>query len=291
MVLVMTFMSCAEEDPVTYQSVALTDTTEDFEMLLLDSRNLSIVLPKSTEGQTLELGAVVAFAGAPKSSSINYSYKIVEPATLPAGLTVNESGTIESGQLSGKLPITVDLDAFVLGEPNTLSIQLTDSDAPITNKSVVNYTFTVICPSELSGTFDAVATSLSQGAGIGWDNCDGVTWSGTVEIEAVSDGVYNVYTNGLNGDVRFLDLSFGAYYACYESAAETSLPAGNLMLQDVCNKLSFIGASQWGEVYSFTKVEPNGKDLRLGWSNDYGEGGEVVLTRTDGNSWSSDLRF
>lgn len=291
MVLTMAFMSCADEDPATYPSVSLTDTSEDFEMLLLDSRNLSIVLPKFNDGETLDLGAVVAFAGAPRSGDISYSYQIVEPASIPAGLTVNNSGSISSGELSGVLPITVDLDAFELGVPNVLSIQLTESGAPITDKSVVNYTFTVICPSELSGIYSAVATSTNQSAGIGWDDCAGNTWSGTVEFEAVSDGVYVIYTNGLDGSSRFLDLSFGAFYTCYETNVQTSFPEGNLQIQDVCSKLSFIGASQWGEIYTFNRVDPNGKDLTIGWTNDYGEGGTVVLTRDDGNSWSSDLRF
>jgi len=290
MVLVFTMMSCADEDPETYPSVALTDTAEDFEMLLLDSRNLSIVLPKFNDGETLDLGAVVAFAGAPKSSGINYSYSITDPATLHAGLTSGGSGSIAAGELSAQLPITVDLDAFELGVPNTLSIQLTSSDAPITDQTVVNYTFTVICPSELAGSYAAVATATNQSAGIGWDDCAGNMWSGTVEIEQVTDGVYNVYSNGLNGDVRFLDLSFGAYYSCYNTTAETSLPAGNLMLQDVCGKLSFVGASQWGEVYSFNRVEPKDKELTIGWTNDYGEGATIVLTRAEG-SWNPELRF
>jgi len=38
------------------------------------------------------------------------------------------------------------------------------------------------------------------------------------------------------------------------------------------------------------KVEPNGADLTIGWSNDYGEAGEVVLTRTDGTDWNPGLR-
>lgn len=259
-------------------------------MLLLDSRNLSIVLPKFEDGQTLDLGAVVAFAGAPKSSALNYSYKITDPASLPAGLTSAGSGSVPAGELSGVLPITVDLDAFELGQPNTLSIQLTDSDAPRTNLTVVNYTFTVICPSELTGTYDAVVTATSQGVGIGWDDCAGNMWTGTVEFEAVSDGVYNIYTNGLNGGERFLDLSFGAFYSCYSTSAQANLPNGNIMIQDVCSKLSFVGTSQWSEVYTFNRVDPKDDELTIGWTNDYGEGATVVLTRAEG-SWSPALTF
>lgn len=290
MVLVFGMMSCAEDDPVTYPSIALTDTVEDFEMLLQDSRNQSIVLPKFNDGQTLDLGAVVVFAGAAKLSAINYTYTVTEPATLPAGLTSSGSGSIPAGELSGLLPITVDLDAFELGVPNTISIQLATSDAPQTDLTTITYTYTVICPSELAGSYSAVSTVTNQSAGIGWDDCEGSSWSGTVEIEEVTPGVYNVYTDGLNGGQRLLDPSFGAYYACYETPSQDNLPNGNLILQDVCGKLSIEGASQWGEVYTFNRVEPKDKELTLGWTNDYGEGGTVVLTRTEG-SWNPELRF
>jgi hypothetical protein len=38
-------------------------------------------------------------------------------------------------------------------------------------------------------------------------------------------------------------------------------------------------------VYSFNEVLVDGSNLTLGWTNDYGEGGSTVITRTDGTSW------
>ncbi len=150
----------------------------------------------------------------------------------------------------------------------------------------------LLCPSELAGTYTAVATNTSQGAGIGWDDCDGNIWEGELSIVSVGDGEYTVVTK--NGDQdAFDDLSFGNFYACYESDAQGSLPNANpdmrtLTFVDACNQLSFRGTSQWGEVYQFTEVTVDGSSLTLGWTNDYGEGGVTVITRGEG-SWP-DLR-
>lgn len=136
------------------------------------------------------------------------------------------------------------------------------------------------CPSVIAGVYTAVATVTSQGAGIGWDNCAGNTWTGALSFVEVSSGVYEIVTDGINNDVSWVDASFGAFYACYGTDSDASLPAGNLQIVEKCNQLSFKGTSQWGEVYTFTKVETNGNILTLAWTNDYGEGGECVITST-----------
>ncbi len=147
----------------------------------------------------------------------------------------------------------------------------------------------LLCPSELAGTYDAVATNTSQGAGIGWDDCAGNTWEGKLTIVSVGDGEYTVTTQKDDTQDAFDDMSFGNFYACYNSAMQTSMPNADptmrtLTFVDACNKLSFKGSSQWGEVYQFTEIKVEGSSLTLGWTNDYGEGGSTVLTRDEG-SW------
>lgn len=144
----------------------------------------------------------------------------------------------------------------------------------------------LLCDSKLAGTYQAVATNTNQGAGIGWDDCDGNTWEGEITFVLIGDGEYTVTTtnNGLELD----DLSFGNFYACYGSDAQGSMPNADpamrtLTFVDACNQLSFRGSSQWGEVYEFTEVTVNGAELTLGWINDYGEGGVTVITRDEGN--------
>lgn len=144
----------------------------------------------------------------------------------------------------------------------------------------------LLCPSELAGTYNAVATNSSQGAGIGWDDCAGNTWEGELTFVSVGDGEYTITTK--NGDLELDDMSFGNFYACYESDAQGSMPNADpanrtLTLIDACNQLSFKGSSQWGEVYTFTEVKVEGSSLTLAWTNDYGEGGSTVITRDEGN--------
>lgn len=156
------------------------------------------------------------------------------------------------------------------------------------------------CNSILAGTFvESTATNTNQEAGIGWDNCAGNTWIGEVRLEAVHDpttfdpGLYNVYSTDSTLAVELDDASFGNYYPCYGTTAQSNLPngdgTGNVQVTESCGKMGFSGASQWGEVFSFVKVEVDGPTLTLGWVNDYGEGGEIELTRDDGTAWQTDL--
>ena len=88
------------------------------------------------------------------------------------------------------------------------------------------------------------------------------------------------------------DASMGIYYSCYTGALTSDgsdLPLGDLRITESCGKLGFSGSSQWGEVWIFEKVEVDGATLSIKVTNDYGEGGEAELTRTDGNAWQTDL--
>ncbi len=152
------------------------------------------------------------------------------------------------------------------------------------------------CNSILAGTFvESSVTNTAPNPDIGWAACAGNTWIGEVRLEAVHDpatfdpGLYNVYSTDSTLAVEYNDASFGNYYPCYAPADGTSLPLGDVQVTESCGKMGFSGASQWGEVFTFNKVEVDGPKLTLGWENDYGEGGEVILTRDDGTAWQSDL--
>ncbi len=146
----------------------------------------------------------------------------------------------------------------------------------------------VLCTSSLDGTYDAVTTVTNQSAGIFWDGCEGSTWEGQVRLEQVGDGVYDVYSISADG-TEFLDASMGAFIACYGSDDQGGFPntgeAGDVQLTDACERMGFRGSSQWGEIYSASKATVDGANFTFGWINDYGEGGETILTRTDGTDW------
>ena len=54
---------------------------------------------------------------------------------------------------------------------------------------------------------------------------------------------------------------------------------------DVCNQIISGGLDQYGLVYIWEITGVDGADLSMTWSNDYGDGGDVVITRTDGSDW------
>jgi hypothetical protein len=144
--------------------------------------------------------------------------------------------------------------------------------------------------SALAGLCSGKATVTAQGgAAAGWDGNAGMVWEGPVtfvrqQLNPNDDGEYVISTQ--NGAADPLDdISFGAYYAGYATDAQGSLPNGDLRLRDIDNKLSITGASQWGEVFSIENVVVDGATLSFKWTNDYGEGAEIVLTRDDGEDW------
>ncbi len=212
----------------------------------------------------------------------------------------------------------IDLSAINSGDPFTFTSVVTKTDgstftSSTSSGSIQSGVFggffiyqaavkNLPCKSQLAGTFDAVTTVRNIEAGIGWDDCGGNMWEGTVIWEAVHDpesfdkGRYNIFVMSEAGD-KWNDASMGAYFACYESSAEGSLPngeggaTGSVGIGESCSILNWEGQSQWGEVYTFDAVSADGIKLTLSWANDYGEAGSVVLTRTDGVTWPADMTF
>ena len=144
--------------------------------------------------------------------------------------------------------------------------------------------------SALAGEMTGKATVTAQGgAATTWDGAVGNVWEGSVtfvrqHMNAEDDGEYIIMTK--NGDADALeDISFGAYYAGYGTDSQANLPNGDLRLRDVDNKLSISGLSQWDEAYTVTDVVVEGTKLTFAWTNDYGEGAIIELTRADGEDW------
>ena len=192
--------------------------------------------------------------------------------TIPSTVNVSLSDAISG--------LGVTLDDVKVGDNFNFSFESTTSTGTYTTGNSLSVDAS--CPSELAGTYAAVTTVTSQGAGIGWDDCAGNTWEGNVYFESSASGVYTILTDNPTGDDKWNDPSMGAYYACYGTADAGSLPGGDLLVNELCNTISISGASQWGEIWSFDKVEVNGNELTLTITNDYGEGGITVLTNPNG---------
>lgn len=273
------FISCEEQLSPIYDGSFLQ---------MSEGGNLSIL--RVDDGAGVPAGISISLVGAQQSSPVNYSFEIAEASTAIAGThyeLLSNSGTIPANTNQAVLPINILDDNINPGESYTMIVNITSADVDL-NDNYNNSTFNigVSCPSNLAGGYTATATGTNQSAGIGWDDC-GSSWSGELIIQEAGSGVYDILTEGPAGDF-WVDASLGAYYACYGTDAEGSLPGGNVQITDVCGQLAFIGQSQWGETFSFADVAVSGNDLTLTWVNDYGEGAVVVITSDNG--WPDGLR-
>ena len=146
--------------------------------------------------------------------------------------------------------------------------------------NLMRFNVNLICPSSLNG-------STATGAGIVYDYstkgwCNKVK-TGKLNLFHEGNGVHYVVLDGAVGNAN-ADFSFGAYNVCYSPTA--TLPGGTLKLVDACGKLSFTGASRWGEIYTFKTIKITGASMELDWKNDYDpEAGVTTLTRSDCKPW------
>ena len=270
-ILAMFFLaSCADEDPEIYPVGGVTDTTEDFETLLLNSRTTNFVLQKLQTGQSATLGAEAAMAAAPKGSTTSFTYEIVEASSTVTngdGINIGLSGEIAAGETTTTLPITVDLDAFELGVEQSLTLKLVSSDLSSTDQNEVTYKFTIVCPSTLAGDYTAVAVSQST------DGCcpDESTTMGDVTITG-GDGAYSI-----------LDHTIGVYLEWYSiyGVTEAMQTDGSLAIDfnDVCGMLSGTATEPFGTAVSFSgNVDPATGVITYRWENGYADVGNVTLT-------------
>ena len=126
--------------------------------------------------------------------------------------------------------------------------------------------WSVVCISELAGTYDYKQTNMVQGGGgpVAGEIVGTVTWT-----EAAT-GLYDI-----------TDASFGHF--AFVWGDEPAL--GSLKLSDACNVLTLTGADQYGDTYTYSNIVVNGAVMTFNWSNTYGDSGTIELTRPDGSSW------
>jgi hypothetical protein len=128
--------------------------------------------------------------------------------------------------------------------------------------SPFQYPVSVICPSDLAGTyqFDHLETFC------------GKTFSGSTTWTAVaaSPGSYTVS-----------DGTFGSWQACYPD----SWGNGNVRINDACNRITMSGTDKYGDSYSLTFKSVTPQVLTFEWKNTYGEFGTVAIKSNAGKPW------
>ena len=141
----------------------------------------------------------------------------------------------------------------------------------------------VVCVSDLGGTVNYSNTNMEFGGGSGTSQgpCAG-TITGSFDIIDDGDGVYTfTYPNGNN------DQSFGMFDFCWSDDPQT----GDRGMTDVCGVLDNRGSDKYGDNYTWTGLSGSGTmSITFDWINDWGDRGQVTLTRTDGNPWPTEAK-
>jgi len=131
-----------------------------------------------------------------------------------------------------------------------------------------NFSWGVVCNSNLGGGYSYTTTNLKRG---------GAAFAGTLNGTGTA-------TEGSEGSYTLADFSFGGFAAMYGDD-----PAlGSLRLSDACDYLTFKGVDQYGDSYTITVTSAAGNLLTFVWLNTYGDGGTTVLTKTTG-TWPAAL--
>ncbi|MFC3879103.1 hypothetical protein ACFOSV_02895 [Algoriphagus namhaensis] len=178
----------------------------------------------------------------------------------------------EAIQAVGLTPADIEGgDAFefrlVLNDKFGRSFTNTNADANVTGSpfyaSPFFYNVSVVCPSDLGGTYEFTATNMDSIYG----SCDG-TISGTSTWSPVS---------GRPGVYRVTDGTFG-FWDCYGD----SWGNGDVRINDACGKLTMTGADKYGASYSMTVLSSSAEELVFTWLNSDGETGEVTIKAQSG---------
>lgn len=130
------------------------------------------------------------------------------------------------------------------------------------------------CLSNLSGTYFYRSSNFRSGTGGNVGAC-GSELIGSITLSSTSTV----------GSYTLSDASFGLFACAYA----ISPPGGNVLFTDNCGKVSMSGADRFGDTYSLVLLNVDGSRITFNWSNSYGDGGTVTLTRTSGN-WPIGIR-
>lgn len=195
-------------------------------------------------------------------------FTIANITTLPSTLSfdaeaVAKAAGINLADLKGRL----DFNAAVTREDGTI-FTFDDFTGDLNNpgqRQAMQFSISLVCPSDLAGTFDYVQTNMvANGTG-----CGSSSLAGTVTWAESGAGMYTT-----------TDASFGQFADCYGDT-----PAAGLTINDSCDLLSVSGADQYGDAYTYKVISVDGPNLTLEWTNTFDDGGTVVLTRQDGKDW------
>jgi len=137
--------------------------------------------------------------------------------------------------------------------------------------SPFQYFVSVVCPSDLAGTY----TYSSKDMDTAYGACPG-TITGSIIFTAAKNtaGAYDIS-----------DGTFGLWN-CYGD----SWGDGSVRIKDACGTLTMTGSDKYGVSYGMTVLSVDANNLVLTWLNGDGETGTTTIKSNDGKPWPSNLK-
>jgi hypothetical protein len=182
----------------------------------------------------------------------------------------SKSITIPAGEFTVKLPVTVLTGNIDPSETPNLVLKITSATGVeiSSNYGKLTVAIRVICPSDLKSTYTVFWERLQLGDGDG-----GADQTFTDFVIAAADKV--IITQVSAGLYQMDDMSFGMYPGLYSDAKPTG------RMRDNCTKLTGLSSNidRFQDPFTITgTVNTDGK-LKITWSNTWGDGGTVILTK------------
>ncbi|WP_200980200.1 DUF4843 domain-containing protein [Echinicola sp. 20G] len=214
----------------------------------------------------------VNLVGTALNNDVTVNVEVDPSSTAIAGVHYSlpsQSMTIPAGEVVGTFNVEVLTGNISPDEEPDLVLNITDASGVkvSANYSSMTYKMRVICDSDLAGTYAVVWDVLIIGDGEGGasQTLTNYSFGNTIEITEAGVGVY-----------QLSDMSFGLYPAGYGDTGPTG------RISDNCNVITGDpnNTDQYGDPFTINGTsDPDNGTIRLIWSNTYGDGGTVVLTK------------
>lgn len=291
--LLLTFASCLTDDSVT--EYGSEKNIIDFPSGSLDA-TFDIGLAESELDVPVRL---VGGNGDATPSDVTVTYE-VDPAntTAVAGVNYeilnNASFTFPANATTSTFKVKIinaSLDPD-LATPLTLALRLKTASGsfPVdvsgkTSSNTVIINLKPLCPitEDLSGTHTYVQYNMQYGDGNGTSTGTGypgtitgtVTWTEAPPGEGQEPGSVGVYSLD--------DASFGLYGEIYDD--DPAVGPDGAFFTWVCREFLFSGSDQYADTFTYNIISVNGPVMIFTWTNTWGDGGTVELTREGGADW------
>ncbi|RZJ76345.1 MAG: hypothetical protein EOO45_02570 [Flavobacterium sp.] len=257
---VTTLVSC-DEDRVVLNT--------DKELYQFASRTSDLPISEVSNSGIVQLGAT-------NRSNVDRTIPITVDATSTATgaqYTIPTSVTIPAGEFVGDIEITGNFDELPEGEDYTIVITIDDTAYPVIDgKNFHVVTLFKYCGTEsLAGLHSYVSTDFIKG--------------GTGPVPGTASGTM-AWTEPSTGMFTFPDLSYGHYGVVWNDSAAAN---GTVGVQWTCNGLRAFGTDQYNDPFTYNIISVEGPVMVFTWSNTYGDGGTVTLTRAGGEDWPDGL--